>query len=342
MSKSAKMVSNLNDLSGPQKAAVMLLALGTEAGAAVWNLLEEDEIKTVSLAMAQLGSVDSDAVERLLVDFTSRMGAAGAVTGSYDRTEMLLTQFLPKGQASAIMAEIRGPNGRNMWQKLSNVDAEVLAAFLKNEYPQTVSVVLSKLKPENAARVLTILPEEFAIDVVNRMLKLDTVQKEALDHIEETLRSEFIANLSHTTRRDSHEMMAVVFNAFDRQTETRFLSALDDTNRDAAKKIRALMFTFEDLAKLDPASAQTLMRGIDKDVLARALKGASEQVKSFFLGHMSSRAAKNLQDDMTALGPMRMKDVDDSQAKMVSIAKDLAEKGDIMISKNRAEDELVY
>lgn len=281
-----------SDLTGPQKAAVMLLALGAEHGGAVWGLLEEDEIKTISLAMSQLGSVEADMVERLLVDFASRMSAAGAVTGSYDRTEMLLSQILPKNQATAIMAEIRGPSGRNMWQKLSNVDADVLAAFLKNEYPQTVAVVLSKLKPENAAKVLTILPEELAIEVVNRMLRLDSIQKEALDHIEETLRTEFIANLSHTTRRDPHEMMAVVFNAFDRQTETRFLSALDESNRDAAKKIRSLMFTFEDLAKLDPGSAQTLLRVIDKDVLGRALKGASDQLKSFFLGHMSSRASR--------------------------------------------------
>lgn len=335
-------ISSIHELTGPQKAAVILLALGVEHGASIWKVLEEDEIKTVSSAMSQLGSVDADAVERLLVDFATHMSAAGAVTGSFDRVETLLSQILPKPQATAIMADIRGPTGRNMWQKLSGVEPDLLAAFLKNEYPQTVAVVLSRLKPENAARVLTILPEEFSIEVVNRMLQLDNVQKEALEHIEETMRNEFIANLSHTARRDSHEMMAVVFNAFDRQTETRFLSALDDTNRDAAKKIRNLMFTFEDLAKLDPGSAQTLMRAIDKEVLGRALKGASDQIKSFFMGHLSSRAAKNLQDDMQALGPMRMKDVDEAQARMVNIAKELAEKGEILISKNRAEDELVY
>ncbi len=193
-----------------------------------------------------------------------------------------------------------------------------------------------------AAKVLTIFPDDVAIEVVNRMLRLESIQKEALEHIEDTLRTEFIANLSLTARRDSHEMMAVVFNAFDRQTEHRFLTALDDTNREAAKKIRALMFTFEDLTKLDPGSVQTLMRSVEKDVLAKALKGAPEPIKNFFLGNMSQRAAKNLTDDMVSMGPLRMKDVDEAQTRMVTIAKELADKGEIVIGKNRSEDELVY
>lgn len=334
--------TSFTKLNGPQKAAAILLALGVDHGGPIWALLEEDEIKAVSLAMSQLGTIDADVVENLVVDFASQMSQAGAVNGSYDRTELLLTRILPKAQADAIMQEIRGPSGRNMWQKLSNVSPEVLAAYLKNEYPQTVAVVLSKVKPEVAAKVLTIFPDDVAIEVVNRMLRLESIQKEALEHIEETLRTEFIANLSMTARRDSHEMMAVVFNAFDRQTEHRFLSALDETNREAAKKIRALMFTFEDLAKLDPGSCQTLMRSVDRDVLAKALKGSSEPIKQFFLGNMSSRASKNLQDDMMALGPMRMKDVDEAQTRMVSVAKELADKGEIVIGKNRSEDELVY
>jgi flagellar motor switch protein FliG len=335
-------ITDPTQLTGPQRAAVLLLTLGPDTGGPIWKELDEDEIKAVSLAMSQLGSIDSAVVEKLIINFAMQATDGVSVTGSFDRTANILGKILPKDQADQIMNEIRGPAGRNMWQKLSNVEPEVLAAFLKNEYPQTVAVVLSKIKPDVAARVLTALPDDFSVDVVNRMLKLDSVQKEALDHIEETLRNEFIASLSLTARRDPHEMMAVVFNAFDRQTEHRFLSALDEINREAAKKIRSLMFTFEDLGKLDPASTQTLMRGIDKDVLARALKGANETMRSFFLAQMSGRAAKLLQDDIAAMGPMRMKDVDEAQARMVAVAKDLAEKGEIMIAKSGADDELVY
>jgi flagellar motor switch protein FliG len=171
---------------------------------------------------------------------------------------------------------------------------------------------------------------------------METVQKEALRHIEETLRTEFVSTIAQTTRRDAHELMADVFNAFDRQTEGRFLAALDQANRGSAKKIRQLMFTFEDLLKLDPGSVQTLLRKTDNETLCRALKGANERVRSFFLSNMSTRAAKNITDEMSGLGPIRLKDVDESQSKMTELAKELAEKGEIMIAKSSGEEELVY
>jgi flagellar motor switch protein FliG len=330
------------ELSGPQRAAVILLALGAEYGKAIWSALDEDEIRVVTHAMVQLGSIEADTVEELIVDFVGNLSAAGAVTGTFDRTAQLLSQLLPPKQVEALMEEIKGTASRSMWQRLSHIDPEVLANYLRNEYPQTVAVILSRIRADHAARVLSILPDDFAVDVMNRMLRMETVQKEALEHIEETLRNEFVTTISQTARRDANELMAEVFNAFDRQTEARFFGALDSVNRDAAKKIRELMFTFEDLTKLDPGSVQTLMRQIDKDTLGRALKGASEPVRAFFFSNMSSRATKNLQDEMASMGPIRLKDVDDAQTKMVNLAKELADKGEIMISKNRAEEELVY
>lgn len=329
-------------MSGPQRAAVMMLALGEQHGGKVWAMLDDDEVRDLSLAMSTLGTVEADVVEDLLLEFVSRMSASGALMGNFDATERLLNQYLPAERVSGIMDEIRGPAGRNMWEKLSNVQEEVLANYLKNEYPQTIAVVLSKLKPEHAARVLAILPEDMALDVVGRMLRMEAVQKEVIERVEQTLRSEFMSNLSQTRRRDAHEVMAEIFNNFDRQTETRFITALEDENREAAERIKALMFTFDDLVKLDAGSAQTLMRHVDKDKLGIALKSANEEVRAFFMGNMSTRAAKMLMDDMAALGPVRLRDVDEAQALLVNLAKDLAAKGEIMLSKNRADDELVY
>ena len=335
-------IKDISELNGPQRAAVLLLMLGEKHGGPIWAMLEEDEVKRVSYAMAQLGSIEAKTVEGLIVDFVSRLSSAGAVTGSLDRTEDLLHKIFPPDQVSSIISDIKGASGRRMWQRLSHIDAEILATYLRSEYPQTVAVILSRISPDHTARVLSILPDDFAVDVMNRMLKMETVQKEALEHIEETLRNEFVTTISQTSRRDANELMADVFNAFDRQTEARFFAALDSVNRDSAKKIRELMFTFEDLTKLDPGSAQTLMRQVDKDTLGRALKGASEPVRTFFFSNMSTRAAKNLQDEMGSMGPIRLKDVDDAQTKMVNLAKELADKGEILISKNRAEEELVY
>ncbi|TKT70531.1 flagellar motor switch protein FliG [Afipia massiliensis] len=329
-------------MSGPKRAAIMMLALGEQYGGKVWSMLDDDEVRELSVVMSSLGTVEADVVEDLMLEFVSRMSASGALMGTFDATERLLQQYLPSDRVNGIMDEIRGPAGRNMWEKLSNVQEEVLANYLKNEYPQTIAVVLSKLKSEHAARVLAILPEDMALDVVNRMLKMEAVQKEVIERVEQTLRVEFMSNLSQTRRRDAHEVMAEIFNNFDRQTETRFITSLEEDNREAAERIKALMFTFDDLVKLDAGSAQTLMRHVDKDKLGIALKGANETVRDFFMGNMSSRAAKMLLDDMAAAGPVRLRDVDEAQALLVNLAKDLAAKGEIMLQKNRADDELVY
>src|ERR1700756_2353729 len=329
-------------LSGPERAAVLMLALGDQHGERVWKLLDDDELRTLSVTMSSLGTVEAEAVEALLLEFVGRLSASGALLGNYDATERLLQQYLPPDRVNNIMEEIRGPAGRNMWEKLSNVQEQVLANYLKNEYPQTVAVVLSKLKPEHAARVLAILPEETALDVVMRMLRMEAVQKDVLERVESTLRTEFMSNLSQTRRRDAHEVMAEIFNNFDRQTESRFMTSLEEDNRESAERIKTLMFTFDDLTRLDAGSAQTLMRNIDKDKLAVALKGATEPVRQFFMSNMSTRAAKMLLDDMGALGPVRLREVDEAQALLVNLAKDLAAKGEIMISKGRSDEELIY
>jgi len=344
MSKAAKSAvkDDVRSLSGAERAAVIMLALGEEHSQRIWEMMDEEEIKEISQVMSNLGSVSSSLIEKLLVDFVSQLSGTGSLMGSYESTERLLANILPNEKVGTIMEEIRGPAGRTMCDKLANVNESVLANYLKNEYPQTVSVVLSKIKPEHAARVLGALPEEFALEVVQRMLRMESVQKDILDKVEQTLRVEFMSNLARTAKRDSHEHMAEIFNNFDRQTESRFITALEERNRDSAERIKALMFTFEDLGKLDPGSIQTLLRGVEKDKLGLALKGATDGLRDVFFSNMSERAGKILRDDMEAMGPVRLKDVDEAQMRMVNVAKDLANKGEIMIAGGSAEDELVY
>jgi flagellar motor switch protein FliG len=333
---------DLRQLSGAERSAILMLSLGEEHTTKIWQMMDEDEIREVSQVMSSLGTVSSNLVEKLLVDFVSQMSGTGSLMGSYESTERLLTRLMPQDKVGQIMEEIRGPAGRTMWDKLANVNETVLANYLKNEYPQTVSVVLSKIKPEHAARVLAALPEEFAMEVVQRMLRMEAVPKEILDKVEQTLRVEFMSNLARTAKRDAHEQMAEIFNNFDRQTESRFATALEERSRESAERIKALMFTFEDLGKLDPGSIQTLLRHIEKDKLGLALKGATESLRDVFFTNMSERAGKILREDMEAMGPVRLKDVDEAQIRMVNVAKDLASKGEIMIAKGNGEDELVY
>jgi flagellar motor switch protein FliG len=327
-------------LSGPQRAATLMLALGEDVAAKVFDGLHEDEIRDLSLAMSALGTVSSQQVEEVCRDFAAQLGTTGHLIGSYESTERLLLKTLPKDRVAQIMEEIRGPAGRTMWDKLGNVNEAVLANYLKNEYPQTVSVVLSKVRPDHAARVLALLPEGFAMEVVMRMLRMETVQKEALEGVERTLRSEFMSNLARGSRRDAHEVMAEIFNNLDRAAEARILAALEERNRESAERIRALMFTFDDLQRLDGRGIQVLLRAVPKDRLALALKGASEPMRELFFRNLSERAGKLLRDDLAMLGPVRLRDVDEAQAGIVALAKDLAAQGEIQIADGR-DDEMV-
>src|SRR6201996_5108342 len=337
-----KGVTDVNRLNGAEKAAIILLALGEEH-LALWEALDDEEIKEISQAMSTLGTVASYVVEDLLVEFVSGLSSTGAIMGSFEQTQRLLNSFLPSEKVDALMEEIRGPAGLTMWDKLGNVNEGVLANYLKNEYPQTGAVVLSKIKGDHAARVLASLPEDFALECVQRMLRMEPVQREILDKIEQTLRSEFMSNLARTSKRDSHEMMADIFNNFDRQTESRFMAALEERNRESAERIRALMFVFEDLSKLDPGGVQTLLRAVEKSQLALALKGASDGLREMFFSNMSERAAKIMREDMDSMGPVRLKDVDQAQMSMVQVAKDLAAKGEIVLVGAGGDDaELVY
>jgi flagellar motor switch protein FliG len=335
-------VDDYNLLSGQQKAAILMLSLDEERSAGLFALMDDEEIKELSVIMASLGKINSNIIEQLIAEFNEKISSTGSLVGTYESTERLLAKALDKDRVSAIMEEIRGPAGRTMWDKLGNVNEHVLANYLKNEYPQTIAVILSKIKAEHAAKVIALFPENFAMEIVMRMLRMDSVQKEVLEGLEKTLRKEFMSTLSKSTRRDPHELIADIFNSLDRNTESRFIDALEERNRESAERVKALMFTFEDLIRIDAQGIQVLLRNIDKDKLAIALKGASETIKELFFNNMSTRAGKIIKEDMDAMGPVRMRDVEEAQQYIVTSAKDLAANGEIVMSEGKDSDELVY
>ncbi|MDX1541037.1 MAG: flagellar motor switch protein FliG [Geminicoccaceae bacterium] len=328
-------------LRGADKAAVVMLASGPEQASKLFSRLDLDEIKMIGQAMSNLGVVQAETVEQVLIEFNQKIGSSGSIIGNYDSVERMLSSFLGTDKVSAIMEEIRGPAGRTVWDKLGNVNESVLASYLKNEYPQTVAVVMSKIKPDHAARVLANLPEDVAIESVMRMLRMEVVQKDILNDVERTLRSEFMTNLARTNRRDNHEIMAEIFNYLDRSTESRMIEMLEERNKEAADRVRSLMFTFEDLAKVDGAGIQVLLRQIDNARLALALKGSSQKLRDLFLGNMSERAAKILREDMESLGPVRLRDVEEAQMLLVNAAKELAATGEIFLADGKEDEMLV-
>lgn len=327
-------------LSGIEKAAVVMLTISEENIAKIFSMMEEDEIKDLSHMMSQLGSIKSEIVERILNEFTAEMSQNVSFVGNMETTERILVKSLGREMVDNIMDEIRGPAGKNIWEKLANVNEELLASFLKNEYPQTVALVMTKVSPAHAARVLSVLPEELTFEVMMRMLTMDSVKKEMLDGIERTLRAEFINNLSRTQKLDSNELMAEIFNNFDRASETKYMTLLEEGDPESAERIKSLMFTFDDLSSLDGQSVQVIMRKIDKTLLPLAMKGASEELKKLFMDNMSTRAAKILEEDIESLGPVKLRDVDEAQSKLVLTAKELAASGEITIDSGG--EDIIY
>lgn len=335
-------IDDYNLLTGQQKAAILMLSMDEDRSSAIFSMMDDEEIKELSVTMASLGKVNSNVIEELINEFNEKISDTGNLVGTYESTERLLAKALDKDRVSAIMEEIRGPAGRTMWDKLGNVNEHVLANYLKNEYPQTIAVILSKIKADHAAKVIALFPENFAMEIVMRMLRMDSVQKEVLDSLEKTLRKEFMSSLSKSTRRDAHEFIADIFNSLDRNTETRFMEALEERNRESAERVKSLMFTFEDLTRIDSQGIQILLRNIDKDKLAVALKGSSDTLKDLFFNNMSTRAGKIVKEDMDAMGPVRMREVEEAQQYIVAAAKDLAASGEIVVAEGNDSDELVY
>jgi len=338
-----RMREDYRALSGPEKAAILLLSLSEEQAASIFESMDDDEILELSQVMSNLGKISPNLIERLFVEFAEQMSSTSSLVGTHDSTQRLLEKAgLSGDKIDTIMEEIRGPAGRTMWEKLGNVNEEVLASFLQKEYPQTVSVVLSKVNTDHAARVLSMLPENFAMEVIHRMLRMEAVQKEILEEVEKTLRQEFMTNLARTQKKDSHEVIAEIFNNMDRANETRFMEQLEQSSPDSAEKIRSLMFTFEDLTNVDAAGIQTIIRAVDKEKLPIALKGATETMRDIFFSNMSERAAKIMKEDMAAMGPVRLKDVEEAQQAIVNTAKELEARGEITIASGDAEDEMIY
>jgi flagellar motor switch protein FliG len=199
-------------------------------------------------------------------------------------------------------------------------------------------VVLSKVRTDHAARLVSHLPKEVAIEAMMRMLRLDTVQDEIMTDVEDLLRVEFMANASGGPPRDQHEVMAEIFNYFDRTTEASFLHMLEERNKESAELIRSLMFTFDDLIKLDGQAIQLLLRNVDNSRVGLALKGSKDELKEMFFKNMSERAAKILRDDMENMGPVRVKDVEEAQSAIVVSAKLLIDRGEITITSEKDED----
>ena len=324
------MKTNINSrLSGTDKAAILLLSLETDIAARLVQSLEDTEIQEISQAMTNLGKIPAEVTEQVVIEFAHQINDTISVIGNFSSTEKFLRKVLSDDKVNSIVEEIRGPIGKNVWDKLNKLPARVLSNFLKTEHAQTAALIIKKLDSAIAAKVMSLLDSEFASEILVRLLSLGTVKKGIMDNVEKSIRSHFIGDINKLYQLDNHHVVAEIFNNFDRNHEEKFMSLLEKQGHDIATKVRKLMFTFDDIIKIEANGIQELIKIIDKSQLALALKDAPEAIQNLVSSNMSQRAYKLLMEEVEGYTDVRTKDIDEARNYIVRTAKEMIRDGNI-------------
>jgi flagellar motor switch protein FliG len=326
---STQLPPELQRLSGAERAAILLLGMQQEHMGKLMDLLNEDEIRTISRTMSRLGKVDPTIAEAVFNDFSNQIATGGGILGTHQTTERLLRSVLIGRDelVDSILQEISGPPKSNTWERVTTVEAKTLAEYLGNEHPQVAAVVLSQLFADYAAQALSQLPADSAADIMVRLLEVPTANREILDDIERALRNDLGMDLSHEKKKDPHNYMADLIGRVNSDTEARLLGSLESVSAEHAAMVRKHMFTFADLVRIGATSVQALLQECDKSRLAMALKLSDDPARQVFLSNMSERQAKMFREELESGGAPRKPEVEEAQKEIVLLAKALAAAG---------------
>ena len=332
----------IDNLSGPEKAAVFLLTLGEDFTSKVFQRLDEEELKVVGRQMAKMDHVDQEDITALLNEFKGDSGASDLFLSGDDMLENALKTALNSDKASAILDEIRSDWKLTLFQKARKLEPKVLVNFLRNEHPQTVALVLAVLEHSQAASVLSELKEDTQVEVVMRMAELDKVSPEILVDVDRVLQEELLSVEGMEGQKlGGVEAVAEILNNADRALEASVLEGVEEQRESLAEEIRKLMFVFEDLVNVDDRGVMAILKEVSTDDLKLALRTASEELKELIFRNMSSRAVEMLKEDMEIMGPVRLRDVEAAQQPIIKIAKRLEQEGKIQLVSGGGDDEYV-
>lgn len=335
--------SDIKQLKGVDKAAILLMCLGNERGTSLMGKLDESEIFFATRALAGLGTVHANVVEDVITEFIEGMSSGSGMVGNYSAAEKLLSGLYDGDKVKEMMADVRGPlEGKNTWEQFSAMNEDTVANYLRSENPQTVAAILTVVKPEMTAKVLPLLGTDLMEDVVKRMIKIESVPRPVLTTIENTLQKEFITSAARRTGTDPTQRMADVFNKLDPEIFESLGEHLNSKMPEDLERIKQKMFTFEDLRRLDGQSLARVMRAVsDGNTLAVALKGTKPELRDYFLSTMPERSKKMLMEEIKALGSVRKREAQDAQGEMVDAAMELAAEGAIVLPAADEDDELL-
>ena len=325
---------NLESLTGLEKISILLLSMEESNAKAILEHFTDIEIHNISKTISSLGLVNNIIMEKVINQFISDKESYEACIGNIEITESLLKNSIGEAKANIIVKKIQGPKGNDAWEKLSNLDKSMLYTYLKDEHPQVIAFIMTKIKSSSAAELMSLLSDEQTIDVIVRMTSIhnidDSIVKDIEARITQDLNSDKITAVSQ-----NNYVIADILNNLDREAEAKYMSILKENIPERAEKIKELMFTFDDVATLSTKTMLKIISNVDNNILIIALKGADNAVKSKFFDNMSVRAVKLIQDDMEALGSVKLTEIDKAQIQIANIIKALDQEGVISLKEDQ-------
>lgn len=340
MSKGNK---SLSEFTGIEKAAVLLVALGPDKSALLFKNLKDDEIEQLTLSIANLRQIGSEDKNAVLEEFYQICLAQEFITeGGVGYAKEVLEKAMGSQKASEIISKLTSSLQVRPFDFVQKANATQILNFIQNEHPQTLALLLSYLKPEQSAQILSALPQEKQADVAMRIAQMESTTPEIIKEVETVLERKLSSMVSQDlTAVGGIDTIVEILNSIDRSTEKYIMEALEIQDPDISDEIRKKMFVFEDILSLDKVAVQRFLRDVDNKDLTVALKGASEDVKALIFQNVSKRMMEMIKEDMEYMGPVRLKDVEDAQQKIVSIIRVLEEQGQIIISRGGGDELIV-
>ncbi len=328
-------------LQGPEKVAALLLALGKDQASRLLARFEPEELKRISRSAADLGPVTGPELERIVDEFTHEFSHGTSLYGTAKEVERLLTGVLPGDQVAEIMSDVLGNTNRSIWERISGVSESILAAYLQKEHPQTAALILSKVKPACAAKVMGLMSQKLRNDLMRRMLSFKPVVEETMRVVEKTLHEDFMLNFARNMGVDTHSRMADIINKMERDQMEDVLQNLAQSRPKTAEVLKGLLFTFEDLIKLAPRARMMILDQVPNERIVVALKGTDASFRDALLSAMGSRARRMVEAELDTGEPVPQRDVAEARRAITDLALEMAGRGEIELNPD-GEDVAVY
>lgn len=330
-------------LTGKQKAAILLISLGPDVSASVYKHLSEEEIERLTLEISSVRKVDSLEKENILDEFHSIALAQDYITqGGIGYAKQVLEKALGVEQAAAIINRLTSSLQVRPFDFARKADPGQILNFIQNEHPQTIALILSYLEATQAGQILSELPQEVQADIARRIATMDSTSPEIINEVEQILERKLSTTVTQDyTQTGGIEAVVDVLNGVDRSTERTILDALEIQDPELAEEIKKRMFIFEDIVTLDGRAIQRVVRDSENDDLKLALKVASEEVKDIIFKNMSKRMVETFVEEMEYMGPVRLRDVEEAQSRIVAVIRRLEESGEIVVARGGGDDIIV-